>query len=137
MSSGGGQIAGALLLDAGFGEPPEVVHPTVWMGRVISAFEKMALRLEVPGSRRLAGIVLALSVPSLTFVSTRVALDAVPAGLRWMFATVLISTTLSMRGLAEAARGVEHALRDGRLEEARTQVGRFVGRDTERLSEPE
>jgi cobalamin biosynthesis protein CobD/CbiB len=65
MSSGGGQVAGALLLDAGFGEPPEVVHPTVWMGRVISAFEKRALSLEGPGSRRLAGIVLALSLPAL------------------------------------------------------------------------
>jgi adenosylcobinamide-phosphate synthase len=137
MSSRGGQVAGALLLDAGFGEPPEVVHPTVWMGRVISAFEKRAQRLEGPGSRRLAGLVLALSVPSLTFVSTRVALDAVPAWSRWMFGTVLISTTLSMRGLAEAASGVEHALRAGRLEEARTRVGRFVGRDTDGLSEPE
>jgi adenosylcobinamide-phosphate synthase len=137
MSQGGGQIAGALLLDAGFGEPPEVAHPTVWMGRVISAFEKRALSLEGPGSRRLAGIMLALSLPSLVFVSTRKVLGAVPGKPRWMIGTVLISTTLSMRGLAEAARGVEHALRDGRLEEARTKVGRFVGRDTEGLSEPE
>ncbi|CAN5733010.1 adenosylcobinamide-phosphate synthase CbiB [soil metagenome] len=137
MSSGGGQVAGALLLDAGFGEPPEVVHPTVWMGRVISAFEKRALSLEGPGSRRLAGIVLALSLPSLVFVSTRKVLDAVPCKPRWMIGTALISTTLSMRGLAEVARGVEHALRDGRPEKARTQVGRFVGRDTDGLSEAE
>jgi adenosylcobinamide-phosphate synthase len=104
---------------------------------VISAFKKRALRLEGPGSRRLAGIVLALSIPLLVFVSTRKILDVVPAGLRWTFGTVLISTTLSMRGLAEAARGVEHALRDGRLEEARSQVGRCVGRDTDGLSVPE
>ena len=38
MRSGdGGQVAAALLLDALFGEPPEAVHPTVLMGRSISA----------------------------------------------------------------------------------------------------
>jgi adenosylcobinamide-phosphate synthase len=138
MSRGqGGQIAGALLLDAVFGEPPEAVHPTVLMGRVISAFEKRALRLESPRSRRLAGIVLALSVPSLVFISTRKVLGAVPRGPRWMIGATLISTTLSMRGLAEAARNVERGLHEGLLVEARTLVSHFVGRDTDGLSEPE
>jgi adenosylcobinamide-phosphate synthase len=54
-----------------------------------------------------------------------------------MVGTALISTTLSMRGLAEAAGSVERALREGRLEEARERVGHFVGRDTDDLSETE
>ncbi len=138
MTAGnGGQIAVALLLDALFGEPPEAVHPTVLMGRAISAFEKKALKLENPRSRRLAGIVLALSLPTLVLVSTRKVLDAVPRGLRWMLGTALLSTTLSMRGLARAASDVESGLNAGRLEESRTRVGSFVGRDTEGLSEPE
>ena len=131
----GGQVAAALLLDALFGEPLEPVHPTVLMGRAISAFEKRALRLE--RSRRLAGIVLALSLPSLMFVSTRIVLNVVPGRLRWMIGTALISTTLSMRGLAEAAMNVERELGEGRLEAARVQVGRFVGRDTRDLTEQE
>jgi adenosylcobinamide-phosphate synthase len=133
----GAQVSGALLLDGVFGEPPESVHPTVWMGRLISAFEKRALGLKDPGSRRLAGIVLALALPSLIFVATRQILDAVPAGPRRMIGTALISTTLSMRGLAEAAGGVERKLLCGRLEEARALVGHFVGRDTDGLSETE
>ncbi len=133
----GGQVAAALLLDAVFGEPPEAVHPTVLMGRAISAFEHVALKLESPRSRRLAGVVLALSMPSLVFFSTRKALGVAPVRLRWMLGTALISTTLSMRGLAEAAGNVERELREGRLEEARISVGRFVGRDTENLPEPE
>jgi len=138
MSPGyGGQVAVALLLDAVFGEPPEAVHPTVLMGRVISAFEKRALRLESPRSRRFAGILLALSVPSLVYISARKILGVLPARLKWMLGTVLISATLSMRGLAEAAGDVEHRLQEGRLEEARTRVGRFVGRDTGDLSESE
>ncbi|HJQ28763.1 MAG TPA: adenosylcobinamide-phosphate synthase CbiB [Rubrobacter sp.] len=133
----GGQVAAALLLDALFGEPPEPVHPTVLMGRAISTFEKTSLKLEGQGFRRLAGIVLALSLPSLVFVSTGKILDVVPGRLRWMLGTALISTTLSMRGLAGAARSVEGELRDGRLEGARIRVGEFVGRDTDALPESE
>jgi adenosylcobinamide-phosphate synthase len=130
----GEQVAAALLLDAFFGEPPEAVHPTVLMGRAISAFEKTALKPESSTSRRLAGIVLAISLPTLVFVSTRKILDAVPCRLRWATGTALISTTLSMRGLAKAASSVERELNCGRLGEARTQVSRFVGRDTDGLS---
>jgi adenosylcobinamide-phosphate synthase len=136
-SGNGGQVAAALLLDALFGEPPEAVHPTVLMGRSISAFERTSLKLENPGSRRLAGIALALLLPTLVFVSIRKVLDAAPGRLRLTIGTALISTTLSMRGLAKAAGSVEHALRERRLEEARTRVGHFVGRDTEDLSESE
>ncbi|HEX6710640.1 MAG TPA: adenosylcobinamide-phosphate synthase CbiB [Rubrobacter sp.] len=131
----GGQVAAALLLDTLFGEPSESLHPTVLMGRAISTFEKKTLRLENPISRRLAGIILALSLPSLVFVSTRKLLHVVPGRLRWMLGTALISTTLSMRGLAEAARSVERELQSGRLEDARDRVGEFVGRDTDDLSE--
>src|ERR671911_1734969 len=133
----GGQVAAALLLDGVLGEPPETIHPTVLMGLVISAFEKRALRLESPRSRRLAGIVLTVSTPSLVFVSTRKILGFVPCKPRWMIGTALISTTLSMSGLAEAAQKVETGLREGRLERARTQVGPLVGRDTGNLSESE
>jgi len=138
MSRGyGAQVAAALLLDAVFGEPPEAVHPTVWMGCMISAFEKRALRLKSPRSRRLAGFVLALAVPSLVYISTRKILGVLPVGPGWVIGTVLVSTTLSMRGLAEAAVDVESRLHDGRLGEARARVGHFVGRDTDDLSESE
>src|SRR5215211_7487644 len=92
----GGQVAAALLLDAVLGEPPETVHPTVLMGLVISAFERRALRIESPRSRRLAGIVLAVSVPSMVFFSTRKILSVVPCKPRWMIGTALVSTTFSM-----------------------------------------
>ena len=130
-------VAAALLLDAAFGEPPEHLHPTVWMGRVISAFEKRALRLKTPEARKRAGAVLALSLPGLVFLSTAAALNAAPRGLRWVLGAVLTSTTLSMRGLAEAAEAVERELCAGRLEGARERVGEFVGRDTGGLSEVE
>jgi adenosylcobinamide-phosphate synthase len=133
----GGEVAAALLLDAALGEPPERLHPTVWMGRAISVFEKRALLVENADGRRRAGVVLALTLPALVYLCARVVLAATPGPLRPVAGAVLISTTLSMRGLAGAAGAVERELRAGRLEEARKGVGEFVGRDTEELSESE
>jgi adenosylcobinamide-phosphate synthase len=61
----------------------------------------------------------------------------VPCKPRWMIGTALVSTTLSMRGLGEAAGDVEFWLRGGRLERARTRLGHLVGRDTGDLPESE
>jgi adenosylcobinamide-phosphate synthase len=133
----GAEVAVALLLDALFGEPPEALHPTVWMGRAISAYEKWALPTKSPLARRLAGVVLASALPIFVFLSVRVALGVVPRPLRRVFGAALISTAISMRGLGEAARIVEKELRADNLEQARARVGELVGRDTGTLSAPE
>jgi adenosylcobinamide-phosphate synthase len=124
------EVAAALLLDALFGEPPEALHPTVWMGRVISAFESAALEAKGPGPRYLWGIVLALSLPTMVFTTLRWLMDLTPRRPRWILEAALISTTLSMRGLGEAAATVERELRAGDLEQARASAARLVGRDT-------
>lgn len=130
-------VAAALILDAVLGEPPERLHPTVWMGRAIAAYEGPALELARAGSRRAAGILLAVALPAAAFLSGRSLLRAMPRATRPAFGAALISTTLSMRGLGTAAKKVQAALADGRLEVARSRVGEFVGRDTAELSEPE
>ncbi len=132
-----GKVATALVLDALFGEPPVALHPTVWVGRMTSAFERRTLGLQNPRSRRLAGVGLALSLPTLVFLSARTVISLIPHRLRWVSEVALISTTLSMRGLGEAAGAVERELRVGNLEEARTRVGDLVGRDTADLPAPE
>jgi adenosylcobinamide-phosphate synthase len=133
----GREVAGALLLDTIFGEPPEALHPTVGMGRAISAFECRALAPKDPRARYLAGIILALSLPTLVYVSGRRLLDLTPRRLRLLFEATLISTSLSMRGLAGSAGAVERELRAGDLERARARASEMVGRDTADLPVPE
>ncbi|HKH77877.1 MAG TPA: adenosylcobinamide-phosphate synthase CbiB [Rubrobacteraceae bacterium] len=135
-------VAAALTADRLLGEPPTAVHPTVLMGRAISLYERRALAL-YPGSpndaRRLglAGLLLAAMLPALALVSARAILRAFPAGLRWPVEVALLWTTISMRGLADAALAVGRELERGDLGAARVRAGEIVGRDTGRLSEGE
>ena len=130
----GPAVAAALLLDALVGEPREDLHPTVWMGRAISAYEKRALKLRNPRSRRAAGLFLAASLPALAFLSARSLLGLTPRALRPALEVGLMSTALSMRGLASAATAVQRELGDNGLDAARARVGEFVGRDTAGLT---
>ena len=57
-----------------------------------------------------------------------------PPKLRWPLEVGLLSTALSMRGLARSALAVERELEAGDLEAARARVGELVGRDTEHLT---
>ncbi len=128
-------VASALILDALLGEPPEKLHPTVWMGRAISACEGPAFGLQGAKGRRAAGILLAATLPTAAFLSCRLLLGAAPRGLRPALEVALLSTALSMKGLDSAALTVRVKLAGGRLEEARSRIGEFVGRDASDLSE--
>ena len=131
------EVAAALVLDALFGEPPEALHPTVWIGRAISVCERGALGSGNPRLRYLAGVLLAASLPTLVCVLARRLLDLTPPRLRLALGAALISTTLSIRGLGEAAAAVERELRGGDLERARASASEMVGRDTAALPAPE
>jgi adenosylcobinamide-phosphate synthase len=130
----GASVAVALLVDALFGELPEPMHPAVLMGWVVSRFERRALTLEDARQMRLAGLFLAVALPTLSFVLARTTLRLAPPKLRGTFEVGLLSTTLSMRGLARAALAVERELESGNLKAARTRVGELVGRDTAHLA---
>jgi adenosylcobinamide-phosphate synthase len=133
----GASVATALLADALLGEPPEIIHPVVFMGRAITAFEKRALALKGARRARLAGLFLAVTLPVLSFALARGALCLAPPRLRWIFEVALLSTTLSMRGLARTALAVASKLEGGDLASARVHVGALVGRDTTHLSPKE
>lgn len=130
-------VAAALILDALLGEPPERIHPTVWMGRAISAYEGPALKLTTASGLRAAGVLLAAVLPAAAFLLCRSLLRATPPSARPVLEAALISTTLSLRGLGSAAQGVRYELAGGRLEGARSRVGEFVGRETADLPGPE
>jgi adenosylcobinamide-phosphate synthase len=132
------QILIALLLDLAFGDPRWMPHPVRIIGRMIAALEEPARRA-IPDVR-LAGSLTALAV----ILSAALATGAMIAVAEWihprlgdMVSILLLYTTLAARDLADHSNGVYRALAGFDLAEARRQVSWLVGRDTERLTEPE
>ncbi len=135
------QVAVAYLLDLLLGDPAWIIHPVTVMGRVISGLERF-FRPYCPtaGSQRLAGMVLAVAVTGGAYAATAVVVRL--AGrlhpyLGIALSVWLISTTISVRGLAEAGREVYRWLENGNLQGARLALARVVGRDTGSLDGPE
>jgi len=129
------------LLDALLGDPPGFPHPVRCMGRVVGAVEKTIRPwCQARGSLRLAGVLLALVLPGLTFVLAWTAITAATVVHEWLgrgLEVWLAFTTLAWRDLIDHVARVSHPLKNRSWYEARVALSRIVGRDTDRLSEPE
>lgn len=131
-------LAVAYAADLAFGDPPWLPHPVRVMGVGIQAGE-WCLRRLIPWER-LGGIILVVAVVGASSGLSAWAIQA--AGRLSPLAgaavsALLLSTCLSTRDLAVEAKAVWRALAAHDLPAARRQVARIVGRDTERLEEPE
>ena len=132
------QILIALLLDLAFGDPRWLPHPVRLIGRLIEALEGPARRA-IPDAR-LAGSLTALAV----ILTAALATGAMIWVAGWLHprlgeavSILLLYMTLAARDLANHSNGVYRALARFDLAEARRLVSWMVGRDTERLTEPE
>ena len=136
-----GELFFACLLDVMVGDPRWFPHPVRLIGRVIGQCDRRIRRVaRTPGAERVAGVALALGLPSLMYLVGWLVIEA--AGLiheagRAAAGVLLAWTTLAARDLLDHALVVWRSLEAGKLEAARQAVGRIVGRDTACLSEPE
>jgi adenosylcobinamide-phosphate synthase len=139
--------AAAILIDWIIGDPKWPTHPVILIGRWIRFLEHK-LRRESDGlcvresilRLKVKGVVLMLSTVLLSFgvVSAIVFLaDSMNQWLGYAVSVWLISTTIAVKGLKDAAYLVYNPLRSGNLAEARQYTGYIVGRDTEHLGEEE
>ncbi|MBI5870284.1 MAG: cobalamin biosynthesis protein CobD [Actinobacteria bacterium] len=122
-------------LDLFAGEPPEAWHPVCWMGRVVDLADWAMPGRERSGRKqRVAGAVVAMTLPTLTFMGTRKFIRILPQPFSVLAEIALMSAALAPHSLYERARGVEDALYIG-LAEGREQVAGMVGRDSDSLDE--
>jgi len=124
-------------LDLIVGDPEWFPHPVRFIGRFI-IFMESVLRKRMKNLRAAAPILTASTV-IVTMAITALALFLLSL-IHWIALLVgmaLVSwMCLSVKNLADEARGVARALRNG-LEAGRKQVARIVGRDTAALQEEE
>ncbi len=128
----------ALLLDEGFGDPPNRWHAVAWLGSAIGAVERRIRRAE-PSSDFLAG--LGTWLGGVLLVGGVVSLlsgflHKLPRPLSVLGEDLPLKLSFSQRGLREAAKQVEQALENADLTEARKQLAwHLVSRDTSSLDE--
>lgn len=128
----------ALALDMLLPEPPNAVHPVVWMGRLISVLERFATKM---GNTMafLLGAFMAVAVPALFAAVAWLAIIALFAlgDIPFLIgAAVLLKTTFAVRGLASAARETQSGIEDADIHMARHSLRGLVSRDATDLSEP-
>ena len=128
----------ALLLDLALGEPPNRLHPTVWIGNTVALVERIAPGPEAAPPLQLAfGAGMALLIPA----AWGAAAWAASFGLMQLHplayvivVAVLFKTTFSVRMLHRVAAGIGSILTAGDIVEARRQMSALVSRDTSQLT---
>jgi adenosylcobinamide-phosphate synthase len=125
----------ALAIDLVLGEPPRVIHPVVWMGKVVSFLTKGGGALS-PKAQFLYGLGVVLVTAGIFVVPVYFILFYLK-GLSLIayvvLAAVILKTSLSLKGLRHSALRVRNLLAEDKLAEARFELRSLVGRDTSKL----
>jgi adenosylcobinamide-phosphate synthase len=123
----------AALLDSVFGDPPSLPHPVRAIGKAIAVGENLGRRIfpATPTGERRGGAALTVGIVAATYGTTALA-ARVPA-----LEAIAGASALALRDLLEHVLAVSIPLKAGNLAAARINLGRVVGRDTDRLDESE
>ena len=103
-------LAGAV--DVILGEPPNALHPVVWMGRLIGALMRRRPRGR-PRAEFAYGVLIVLVTAGAAFAAgllLTLGLERLPWWLALPVGACALKTTFSLRGLVRAGRDVQRAL---------------------------
>ena len=128
----------ALAIDLALGEPPRLIHPVAWMGKVSSFLERGGI-----GHSKLAQFAYGAGITLIT-----IGLFTVPAyfillylkGINFVAYAIiggmLLKCTFSLRELRRAGLKVKRLLLNEKLDEARFELRSLVSRNTRGLPRP-
>ena len=130
----------ALLLDFLVGDPKTRYHPTAWIGKLIASI--VPFTKSNSAKRELIGGILLVSVIVITVCTSLVVLDIGISLLTIDFVSLIVSiaigsillkTTIAIRGMQKHALAVVDAVEEGDLDSARNHLSMIVKRDTKNL----
>jgi adenosylcobinamide-phosphate synthase len=129
-------LLAALLVDCVLGEYPAVVHPVVWIGKLVTLALKMSPRSG--WWRQFAfGMVLAVSVPVASAVAVFLILHYF-ADVSWLailLAAFFLKASFALRELGAAAERVRSAVAVGDIRRAREALRALCSRDAAHLDQ--
>lgn len=132
-------LSAAYFFDSLIGDPRRIPHPVRLIGRFISLMEK-AVRIFFfsPQGLKAAGLLIVIIVSGgSAFVTAFLLVQAysLHLGFGLFIETYILFAVLAGGDLRNHVAEVEHNLRAGRLDQARTNVSLLVSRDTLNLAE--
>lgn len=131
----------AACLDYVIGDPWDWVHPVQVMGWVIERWRDLSWRFIPEGfGRKLSGVFLTLTLVGASAGTTWLLIylsGEVAPSLGIITEGICLASCLGTRSLRRAAVEVLGPLQAHDLAQARLMLSRYVGRDTENLSQPE
>jgi len=129
-------LALALAWDLALGEPPNVIHPVVGIGKIISFLESIAPKANRP-AQFLYGLIVALLLPAVLaagayFLAQWLKELWAPAYI--VVIAILLKTCFSVRGLQTSANDVRLSLEENDLSGTSKNLTSLVSRDTTQLA---
>ncbi len=129
----------ALGLDFAFGDPKNKYHPTAWIGTIIARLTPVMIHqnatVERIGGFLVVSITMGIVLLCLAVLYGAIAMLAGP----WLFAiyivlgSLLLKSTIAIRGMKRHAFAVLACLEDNNLESARANLSMIVKRDAKDL----
>jgi len=130
----------ALLLDFLIGDPKTKYHPTAWIGKLIAVLVPFT-RNNSPKKELFGGILIVFAVVAivsallvaLDFGISLLTIDIVSLVVSIVVGSILLKTTIAIRGMQEHALSVVDALEKDDLGSARNHLSMIVKRNTKHL----
>ena len=130
----------ALLLDFLIGDPKTKYHPTAWIGKLIAVLVPFS-RNNSPKKELFGGILIVFTVVvivstllvALDFGINLLTIDIVSLVVSIVFGSILLKTTIAIRGMQKHALSVVDALEKDDLDSARNHLSMIVKRNTNNL----
>ena len=130
----------ALLLDFLIGDPKTKYHPTAWIGKLIAVLVPFS-RNNSPKKELVGGILIVFTVVvivstllvALDFGINLLTIDIVSLVVSIVFGSILLKTTIAIRGMQKHALSVVDALEKDDLDSARNHLSMIVKRNTKNL----
>jgi len=125
----------AIAIDLALGDPPDLIHPVAWMGKVASFLEKGCVsQSRIVQFTYGAGIVMftagLFTAPAFFIL---IYLENLSPVAYVVIGAVLLKSTFSFRKLRRTALEIKRLLLKDKLAEARIEIRSLVSRDTECL----
>lgn len=128
----------AFLFDVTFGEIPDRIHPTIWMGKVI-AFFKPKIKSESALVERINGVLLCVGVMLLFAVPVYPVISLVKQFLGWLpyiiVSAIILKSSFALKFMRKCTLPIAEAIENGDCGRARQFLPYIVRRDPASLSE--